>query len=114
MYFRVIIQIARYLETKLAGRGKGWKGNPVLYVNLLEQGQTECGCFYLCQFVQELLHHYFLLKGTESLPLVPAWDSHIHSSIALRISGETPSSSNVFIKSLYIFYFGCKDREKNE
>ena len=34
------------------------------------------------------------------------------SSIALRISGETPSSSNVFIKSLYIFYFGRKDREK--
>jgi hypothetical protein len=34
--------------------------------------------------------------------------------MARRISGDTPSSSNVFIKSLYIFIFRCKDNASRE
>ena len=44
--------------------------------------------FYLFLSVQELLHHYFLLKGTESLPLVPAWDSRIPFLQLLYVSPE--------------------------
>ena len=40
------LQIAGDLETKLAGRAEDKRlWNSVFYVNLLEQGQTECGCF---------------------------------------------------------------------
>ena len=44
--FGIVVQISCYLETKLAGRAEDKRlWNSVFYVNLLEQGQTECGCF---------------------------------------------------------------------
>mgnify|MGYP002509060473 CR=1 FL=1 len=42
----IIVQISCYLETKLTSRAEDKRlWNSVLYVNLLEQGQAECGCF---------------------------------------------------------------------
>ena len=67
--------------------------------------------------VQELLHHYFLLKGTESLPLVPAWDSHIPFLQLLYVSPEKRQALQMSSLNLCIsLYFGCKDSyfcEKN-
>ena len=65
--------------------------------------------FYLFLSVQELLHHYFLLKGTESLPLVPAWDSRIPFLQLLYVSPEKRQALQMSSLNLCIsFISGAK------
>ena len=70
--FRVIVQVAGYLQTEFAGRAEDeCLGHPMLHVSLLDKRQTEgsrlsgaglCKGYHVVSFAEQIRNHFFLYR----------------------------------------------------